>query len=139
MIWQVAAFSGIEVLSYCVMSNHFHLLISVPNKQHVELSDKELVRRYKTLYPKPHPLLKHTHKNLKEILAQKDQKAEEVREWLLSRMHNLPVFMKCLKQRLAFGIITDMADLALFGLNVLKAYLWKMSLFLYRWFLLILT
>ena len=26
MLWQVADFSGVEVLTYCVMSNHFHVL-----------------------------------------------------------------------------------------------------------------
>ena len=30
MIWQVADFSGVEVLTYCVMSNHFHVLVRVP-------------------------------------------------------------------------------------------------------------
>jgi len=30
MIWQVADFSGVEVLTYCVMSNHFHVLLRVP-------------------------------------------------------------------------------------------------------------
>ena len=30
MIWQVAEFSGVEVLTYCVMSNHFHVLVRVP-------------------------------------------------------------------------------------------------------------
>ncbi|MGN0833146.1 MAG: transposase [Kiritimatiellia bacterium] len=26
-LWRVAEFSGIEVLTYCFMSNHFHLLV----------------------------------------------------------------------------------------------------------------
>ena len=26
-LWRVAKFSGIEVLAYCFMSNHFHLLV----------------------------------------------------------------------------------------------------------------
>jgi len=30
MIWQVADFSGVEVLTYCVMANHFHVLVRVP-------------------------------------------------------------------------------------------------------------
>ena len=30
MIWQVAAFSGVDVLTYSVMSNHFHVLLRVP-------------------------------------------------------------------------------------------------------------
>ena len=29
-LWRVAKFSGIEVLAYCFMSNHFHLLVHFP-------------------------------------------------------------------------------------------------------------
>jgi putative transposase len=29
MIWQVADFSGVEVLTYCIMSNHFHVLVKI--------------------------------------------------------------------------------------------------------------
>ena len=30
LIWLQSKFSGVEVITYCVMSNHFHLLIRVP-------------------------------------------------------------------------------------------------------------
>jgi REP element-mobilizing transposase RayT len=45
MLWQVADFCGVEVLTYCIMSNHFHVLVRVPDLQKV--SDHELIRRYK--------------------------------------------------------------------------------------------
>jgi REP element-mobilizing transposase RayT len=99
MIWQVSEFSGVDVLSYCIMSNHFHLLVRVPDVNENEISDDELIRRYKILYPKPNPLLEHTHEDLDEILAKKDVQSVKMRCWLLSRMHDLPSFMKCLKQR----------------------------------------
>ena len=51
VLWQVADFCGVEVLTYCIMSNHFHVLVRVPVLD--ELSDAELMRRYKVLYPKP--------------------------------------------------------------------------------------
>jgi putative transposase len=51
MIRQVADFCGVEVLTYCIMTNHFHVLVKVPSGQPV--SDSELMRRYKVLYPKP--------------------------------------------------------------------------------------
>lgn len=47
-LWRVAAFPGVEVLAYCFMSNHFHLLVYVPNPR--ELSDDELLARIRTLY-----------------------------------------------------------------------------------------
>ena len=30
-LWRVATFSGVEVLAYCIMSNHFHVLVYVPD------------------------------------------------------------------------------------------------------------
>ena len=39
-LWRVARFSGVEVLAYCFMSNHFHLLVHLPEVP--ELSDEEL-------------------------------------------------------------------------------------------------
>ncbi|PXA02942.1 transposase, partial [Coraliomargarita sinensis] len=35
MIWQVADFCGVEVLTYCVMANHFHVLLRVPDASEV--------------------------------------------------------------------------------------------------------
>ncbi|CAA6689477.1 Unannotated [Lentimonas sp. CC19] len=44
-------FCGAEILTYCVMTNHFHVLLRIPEP--AVLSDIELMRRYKVLYPKP--------------------------------------------------------------------------------------
>ena len=33
LMWRLAKFSGIEVLTYCVMDNHFHLLVRIPSKE----------------------------------------------------------------------------------------------------------
>ena len=43
-------FSGCRVLSYCVMSNHFHLLLEVPPMAEGGLGDEELLRRLGGLY-----------------------------------------------------------------------------------------
>ena len=47
-LWRVATFSCVEVLAYCFMSNHFHILIYVPAPR--ELSDDELLARIRALY-----------------------------------------------------------------------------------------
>jgi REP element-mobilizing transposase RayT len=47
---KVEGFSGCRVLSYCVMSNHFHLLLEVPPMPAGGLSDGELLRRLGALY-----------------------------------------------------------------------------------------
>jgi len=41
-------FSGVTVLDYCLMDNHFHLLVEVPAKE--PISDAELFRRIQALY-----------------------------------------------------------------------------------------
>ena len=33
VIWRMSEFSGIKVLTYCLMGNHFHLLAEVPHRQ----------------------------------------------------------------------------------------------------------
>ena len=43
-------FSGCRVLSYCVMSNHFHLLLEVPPMPVGGLADEELLKRLSALY-----------------------------------------------------------------------------------------
>ncbi|MGY9057622.1 MAG: transposase, partial [Alphaproteobacteria bacterium] len=35
-IWKVSAFCGVEVLTYCIMSNHFHILVRTPDREDVE-------------------------------------------------------------------------------------------------------
>jgi hypothetical protein len=97
MLWQVADFSGVEVLTYCIMSNHFHVLVRVPEK--TWLSDAELLRRFKVLYPKPTKYQTVEFARLEQSLLAGDADAEAIREKLLARMSDLSEFMKTLKQR----------------------------------------
>ncbi|MCC5808476.1 MAG: hypothetical protein JJU00_19270, partial [Opitutales bacterium] len=46
---RAAAFSGVELLAYCVLSNHFHLLVRVDPKAR-ECGDEELLQRFRALY-----------------------------------------------------------------------------------------
>ena len=98
-LWQVADFSGVEVLTYCVMSNHFHVLIRVPDRQEVVVSDRELLRRYAVLYPNPTQYQTMTIRYFKAVLKQGGREAAMWRRRLLARMHDLSEFMKSLKQR----------------------------------------
>ena len=43
-------FTGCRVLSYCLMSNHFHILLEVPPMPEGGISDKELFRRLRAFY-----------------------------------------------------------------------------------------
>jgi len=46
--------TGVRILTYCLMSNHFHLLLEVPADAEIrpseEVSDKELVSLIRPLY-----------------------------------------------------------------------------------------
>ncbi len=98
-MWQVADFSGVEVLTYCLMSNHFHILIKVPDRKGVVVSDRELVRRYAVLYSEPIPYQTMTVKYLAAALKRGGEEAKMWRRRLLARMHDVSEFMKTLKQR----------------------------------------
>jgi putative transposase len=96
-LWQVADFSGVEVLTFCIMSNHFHVLVRVPEP--VLVSDAELLRRYSVLYPTPTKYQTASLKALAETLAEGGAEAEQLRKGLLARMTDVSEFMKTLKQR----------------------------------------
>ena len=98
-LWQIADFSGVEVITYCIMSNHFHVLVRVPDKEAVRVSDKELMRRYRLLYPKPTQYQQADSRLLEKKLLENEEEAEELRRRLLERMHDVSQFMKTLKQR----------------------------------------
>lgn len=50
-LWLTAEFCGVEILTYAIMSNHFHVLVRVPQKS--VPNDTELLRRHRLLHPKP--------------------------------------------------------------------------------------
>jgi REP element-mobilizing transposase RayT len=97
MLWQVADFCGVQILTYCVMSNHFHVLVRVPAKG--EVADAELLRRFRVLYPKPTKYQTAEFARLEKALLEGGEEAESIREGLLRRMHDLSEFMKTVKQR----------------------------------------
>ena len=97
MIRQVADFCGVEVLTFCIMSNHFHVLVQVPDAPSV--SDAELMRRYKVLYPKPTKYQEASAELMAAELRAGGDEAELIRRKLLARMFDVSEFMKTVKQR----------------------------------------
>ncbi len=96
-IWQVADFCGVQIVTYAIMSNHFHVLLNVPRQAPV--SDTELLRRYKVLYPKP---TKHQSARLAVVEAELATNGPEALAWRqrqLALMDDVSQFMKLLKQR----------------------------------------
>ncbi len=98
-LWQISDFSGVEVITYCLMGNHFHILIRVPDRESVKVSDRELIRRYRVLYPRRTEHAPAEPKMLEERLRRGGKEGEAIRRQLLARMHDVSEFMKSLKQR----------------------------------------
>lgn len=97
MIHQVADFSGVQIVTYCLMNNHFHVLVKVPAV--TDISDRELMRRYRVLYPQPTRYQTATATLMEQTLKKNEEDAVLIREKLLARMGDVSAFMKTLKQR----------------------------------------
>ncbi len=96
MMRKAEAFSGVRVLTYAVMSNHFHLLVEVPEPGGVD--EAELVRRMTVLYGAAHA------GNVVRQWAEwrrhgSDYLVGEQQDRLRERMGDVSGFVKTLKQR----------------------------------------
>jgi hypothetical protein len=93
---QVEGFSGLEILTYSVISSHWHILIKVPEPR--EISDEELIRRLAFLY-EPHQV-DQAALILKDYRDRGDDAAAEAfKKTYTYRMYDLGEFFKTLKQR----------------------------------------
>ena len=95
-------FSGVQVLNFCIMSNHIHLLVEVPPKKKgapVEMSDDEFLARLKRLYsPDVYRDCKLTLMHFREGANPSDTSAEAFKARFTCRMHDVSEFMKGVKQ-----------------------------------------
>ena len=95
LLARVAAFSGVRVLTFAVMSNHFHLLVRVPEGH--EVSDEELERRVRALYGDARAdRLFARWERWRATGA--ESAVEEAKARLRARMHDLSQFCKTLKE-----------------------------------------
>ncbi|MFT4902285.1 MAG: putative transposase [Lentimonas sp.] len=98
LLFKQIQFAGVELLSYCIMNNHVHLLLRVPQIESME--DEVMLGRYADYYGENKlPLSTYSVSELKEILAEGGPMATQARARILARMGNLPAFMRELKQR----------------------------------------
>ena len=121
-------FTGCRVLSYCLMSNHFHVLLEVPPMPEGGISDQELFHRLGVFYSEAQvadvvremeeaasvrkrgefelpPLNPETgqpmtpSEELGMATQQAERRREEIRSRYTRRMHDLSEFMKSLLER----------------------------------------
>ena len=95
MIRRAAAFSGVEVYTYAIMDNHFHLLVRVSAKS--EVSEEELRRRVVALYGAERAGRLFGEWAKRERKG-KSAAVEAEKERLKKRMHDLSQFCKTFKE-----------------------------------------
>ena len=96
-----AEFLGCRVSAFCVMSNHFHILLEVPPKKKGEavmISDEEFLSKIQKMYSAEFFL------NVQQMLerfreGKSHRAAEELKAKYTRRMYDLSEFMKGVKQR----------------------------------------
>jgi REP element-mobilizing transposase RayT len=91
-------FSDCRVLSYCVMSNHFHILLEVPPKPKEGITDEELLKRLGFLYSDGALAeVRNALDGVKNGSGTAEEKARaraEIHERFTYRMNDLSEFMK---------------------------------------------
>ncbi|MCC5807950.1 MAG: transposase [Opitutales bacterium] len=97
---RAAAFSGVELITYCCLQNHFHILVRI-DPAAKECDDAELVRRFRVLYGSAKAMWCGLDASgLVHALAHDPpETAERLRERLRARMGDVSEFMSTLRQR----------------------------------------
>jgi len=104
MMWRMSAFSGVEVLTYVVMDNHFHILTKVPDREkwvqkfEGEKGEARLLKHLATVYSR-----KFLEQLRREIAIFREQGNERAVMELLNRFKkrfcDISLFVKELKER----------------------------------------
>ena len=108
LMWRLAKFSGVEVLTYCVMGNHFHLLIRIPRRE-VFLrrfvcdapggeGEQRLFEHLRLLYSKAY--LSRLQSDIAGLREQgREEEVQRVLDAYKDRFCDLSLFVKELKER----------------------------------------
>ena len=97
-------FTGCRVASYCLMSNHIHLLVEVPDVPGDGFSDEELLTRLRAIYSEAFVAtvaleLTEARRLVTDGLAEEGAIVARIHARFTYRMHDLSEFMKTLMQR----------------------------------------
>ncbi len=95
-MFRVAAFTGVELVGWCIMTNHFHIMAYLPRP--VELDEEEVLHRYSILKGKD--AMHFLVEQFKQWRATPGSEALVGRELvrLKSMMYSIAWFMKIIKQ-----------------------------------------
>lgn len=96
---QLECFSGVEVMTYCIMGNHFHIIVFIPDRNSfVNMDAAEVFRRISHIYPRKKV---ESEKRRYECFLENgfQKQAENQLNNYIKRMCCLTSFLKDLKQR----------------------------------------
>jgi putative transposase len=104
LLWKMAEFSGVRLVTYCIMGNHFHALVEVPKREiwlerfTGEGGEEKLFEHLRTLYSKEFVgLLKQELEELRRLGM--DTLALARLEAIKKRFCDLSIFVKEVKER----------------------------------------
>ena len=108
LMWRMAKFSGVEILTYCVMGNHFHLLLRIPKRERFLArfdcdtaggpGELKLMAHLKLLYSKAY--LARLGREIAELRKQgREAEVQRVLNRYKARFCDLSQFVKELKER----------------------------------------
>jgi REP element-mobilizing transposase RayT len=90
LLRRVEGFSGVDVLTFCVLDTHFHALLHVPERE--DISDVEWIKRVKRLYTRQQALdIVGQYTRLRE--QGHEAAARQYRQQFTDRMYDLGEFM----------------------------------------------
>ena len=103
LLRRAEVFSGVQVLTWCILDNHFHVLVHIAEPPEEGLSEKVILDRCSRLYSKDEMLaIREAVDRFRKQSGDKERGDAEVMRFLqmyVKRMHNLSEFMKTLKHR----------------------------------------
>jgi hypothetical protein len=110
MMWRMAQFSGVEIFTYVVMDNHFHILVKVPDREKwlkrfetrageaPESGEERLLAHLSTVYSKA--FLKQLRNELNRFREQgMEEEVEKLQQRFKDRFCDVSLFVKELKER----------------------------------------
>jgi len=101
LMGKLEAFHEMRVVTYAVMSNHFHVLVREPERRRTEISEEELVEKVRLLNGELAARELAQRFRLLGGDTGSEQAVEELKGKYLERMGDVSVFMKELKGRFA--------------------------------------
>lgn len=95
-------YCGVEIQAYCLMSNHFHILVKVPPRPDQVMSDEEFLERLALIYSKFQVAdVRHQIETIRGSDSEGDVEplVDALKTKYTRRMWDLSEFMKAIKQK----------------------------------------